>query len=522
MSTFISSCQNKFLIKMNKFYVTSSLPYMNSKPHIGHALEIVQADVVARWKRMNGFSVFFMTGTDEHGSKIAKIAQEEGATPQAVVERNSALFAELKPLLNLSYDYFIRTSDKDNHWPGAIALWEKMVLAGDLYKGSYSGLYCVGCEAFITKKDLVDGECPFHKTVPESVKEDNYFFKLSKYADQIAEKIKSKEFEIIPAGRAKETLNFIKQGLEDISFSRPADKLPWGIPVPGDSDQTMYVWGDALSSYVGGIGYGRDEKSFVQWWPADLHMLGKDIMRFHVIIWPAMILSAGLPLPKKIFVHGFIDSGGQKMSKSLGNVIDPIEAVDQHGIDAVRYYLLREIPSTGDGDFSWQRFEEVYNGELADNLGNLLSRVLQMAHKYFDGKVPASHNKEMDEARVAWSDLNKHMDELNFQKAILSINKYIASLNVLVDEKKPWELAKEDNKQELQEVIYTLLEGLRLSALMIYSFLPDTANAIYEHLGLDRIDKGALNLEQEIQWGGLVEGQIIKQPSILFPKTLHK
>lgn len=495
---------------------------MNSKPHIGHALEIVQADVVARWQRMNGASVFFMTGTDEHGSKIAKIAQKEGTTPQAIAEHNSALFAELKPLLNLSYDYFIRTSDKDNHWPGTIALWEKMAAAGDIYKGSYNGLYCVGCEAFIAEKELVDGKCQFHNAVPELIKEENYFFKLSKYATQIADKIKSKEFEIIPEGRAKETLNFIEQGLEDISFSRPADKLPWGIPIPGDSAQTMYVWSDALSNYISGIGYGRDEKNFKKWWPADLHMLGKDIMRFHVIIWPAMLLSAGLPLPKKIFVHGFIDSSGQKMSKSLGNVIDPIEVVDQHGIDAARYYLLREIPATGDGDFSWQRFEKVYNGELADNLGNLLSRVLQMAHKYFGGKVPAVYNKKLDTFEMAWSDLNKYMNELNFQKAILSINKYIASLNVLVDEKKPWELAKTNNQQELQEVIYTLLEGLRLSALMLYPFIPDTANTIYEHLGLDRIDKGALDLKHEIQWGGLTEDQIIKQPFILFPKTPHK
>ena len=501
----------------DKYYLTTSLPYINSRPHIGHALEMVQADVVARWQRLRSREVFFLTGTDEHGSKIAKVAKEEGQTPQAVAERNSSLFAELKEILNLSNDDFIRTSDRDRHWPGAQELWRRLVEAGDIYKDSYRGLYCVGCEAFITEKELVNGCCPIHLKEPEVIEEENYFFRLSKYSDTLMSEIKSGRLKIIPEGRATEIVNVMAGGLTDVSFSRPADKLPWGIPVPDDPAHTMYVWCDALSNYITGIGFGRDEALFKKWWPADLQVVGKDILRFHAAIWPAMLLSANLPLPKVLFVHGFITSGGHKMSKSLGNVVDPVEIVDKYGADATRYYLLKEIPTVDDGDFSWRRFEEVYNSELANNLGNLISRVLQMTHKFSGGLVPGVAS-ELPIIKTTIEAVAQNVNELDFAKALLTIDQHFTSLNVLVDEKKPWELAKLGDQSAIDETLYQLLEGLRIGAVLLSPFLPGTADSIYESLGLSKPSWRPLQWEDAIGWGKLVPGQAVAQPSILFPK----
>lgn len=504
---------------MKKFYITTSLPYINSKPHVGFALEVIQADVLARWHRLKGDEVFFLTGTDEHGSKIAKIAQDEGVTPQTIAEKNSAFFAELKSVLNLSNNDFIRTSDRDNHWPGAQKLWKQLVQSGDIYKSKYKGLYCVGCEAFITERDLIDGKCPIHNTIPESIEEENYFFKLSRYADQIANKIKTQELEIIPKGRAKEILNVIENGLNDISFSRPQEKLPWGIPVPDNPTQTMYVWCDALSNYITGVGYGRDDTNFNKWWPADIHVIGKDILRFHAAIWPGMLLSANLPLPKRIFVHGFISAGGQKMSKSLGNVINPEEIVEKYGTDALRYYLLKEISTTDDGDFSWKRFEEIYNGELADNLGNLISRVIAMASKYTDSKVPKPTQSSYPPNIGVFQYINDEgIDKFRLDLAMKEIGIMIKSLNQYVDEKKPWMLYETNKIEELNNVLYNLLESLRWLSILLYPFLPQTANKIRQQLNLADIDENNFNLEKEKQWGGLLENHTISKPNILFPK----
>jgi len=515
---------------MKKFYITTSLPYINSKPHVGFALEAVQADVLARWHRLKGDKVFFLTGTDEHGSKIAQIAKNEGVTPQVIAEKNSAFFAELKSVLNLSNDDFIRTSDRDNHWPGAQKLWKQLVQSGDIYKGKYKGLYCVGCEAFITERDLIDGKCPIHNTIPESIEEENYFFKLSnpKYADKIANKIETQELEIVPKGRAKEILNVIKDGLTDISFSRPQKKLPWGIPVPDDPTQTMYVWCDALSNYITGIGYGRDDTNFNKWWPADIHVIGKDILRFHAAIWPGMLLSANLPLPKRIFVHGFVSAGGQKMSKSLGNVVDPAEIVEKYGTDALRYYLLREIPTVDDGDFSWKRFEEIYNSELADNLGNLISRVIAMAGKYTDSKVPKPTSDSCPLNIGIFQYIDERIDEFRLDLALKEIGSgfskdmgivgMVKILNQYVDEKKPWALHKESKTEELKNVLYNLLENLRLLSIFLYPFMPQTANKIRQQLNLTDIEEDDFDLEKEKQWGGLKEGHIIEKTEILFPK----
>jgi methionyl-tRNA synthetase len=502
----------------DRYYLTTSLPYTNSRPHIGFALEIIQADVIARWQRLLSREVFFLTGTDEHGSKIAKVAQEEGQTPQMVAEHNSGLFAELKEILNLTNTDFIRTSDKDRHWPGAQMLWRRLVEAGDIYKDAYKGLYCVGCEVFITEKDLVNGCCPIHLKEPEVIEEENYFFRLSKYSSSLIEAIKSGRFKILPRGRATEIINVMESGLTDVSFSRPADKLPWGIPIPDDPAHTMYVWCDALSNYITGIGFGRDEALFKKWWPADLQMVGKDLLRFHAAIWPAMLLSAKLPLPKVLFVHGFVSSGGHKMSKSLGNVVDPTEVVDKYGADALRYYLLKEIPSTDDGDFSWRRFEEVYNSELANNLGNLISRVLQMTHKFSGGKVPTKA-PELPTVKLVIDGVTRHLSELDFAKALLVINQYFTSLNVLVDEKKPWELAKTGKQAEIDATLYQLLEGIRIGAVLLSPFLPGTSDSIFESLGLTKPSWRPLKWEDAIKWGQLTPTQAVAEPSILFPKS---
>jgi len=511
---------------MKKYYITTSISYINGKPHIGHALEAVQADVLARYHRLKGDEVFFLTGTDEHGSKIAKLAKEQNATPERIAETNSAAFAELKNILGLSNSDFIRTSDKDRHWPGVEKLWGKLVEADAIHKDKYKGYYCVGCEAFITEKDLVDGKCPIHKAPPEIISEDNYFFDLSKYADQIKTKIKSKELEILPEGRAKEILNILDKGLDNVSFSRPKEKLSWGVPVPNDPDHTIYVWGDALANYITGIGFGRDEDNFQKWWSESsendiVHVIGKDILKFHAAIWPGMLLAANLPLPKQILVHGFISSDGHKMSKSLGNVVDPVEVVDKYGTDALRYYLLKEIPSTDDGDFSWKRFNEVYHGELADNLGNLISRVISMASKYTGAKTPKpTVGKEMYGSHIfnCVKNTKDYINEFKLDMAMKEIGGLIKVLNQYVDEKQPWVLYKEGKTEELNDVLYNLLESLRILSVLLYPFLPKTSNNIRQQLNLSKIDEDGFNFDDEKTWGKLLEGHAVDKPSILFPK----
>lgn len=338
---------------MNKFYITTAIAYTNAPPHIGHALELIETDALARHHRMLGDETFFLTGTDEHGAKIARAAESDGRKPQEFTDSIAAKFAELAKVLNISNDFFIRTTDRTNHWPGVLKIWEVIKAGGDLYKGEYEGLYCVGHEAFIKKSDLVDDVCPDHQTKPEKIKEENFFFKLSKYKAQLKKAYENGVIKIKPASRTNEILAMLEDS-EDISFSRPSKDLKWGIPVPGDDTQTIYVWADALTNYISAIGYGRND-DFKKFWPADVQVIGKDILRFHAIIWPAMLLSAGLELPKSLFVHGFITVEGQKMSKTIGNVIDPVELIKKYGIDPVRYFLLREIPSSEDGDFSYKK-----------------------------------------------------------------------------------------------------------------------------------------------------------------------
>lgn len=499
-----------------KFYITTAIAYVNAPPHIGHAMEFIQADAVARFHRLKGDEVFFMTGTDEHGTKLVQTAEDKGTTPQALADENAEYFKDLCRLLTVEYDKFIRTSD-DDHKRGAQKLWKKLVEAGDIYKDTYEGLYCVGCEAFVLEKDLVDGKCPNHNKEPEVLKEENYFFKLSKYSDQIGELIEKDELKVIPASRKNEILHVIQDGLHDVSFSRPKHALKWGVDVPDDPDQVMYVWCDALSNYITGIGYEEETELFQKFWPANVHLIGKDILRFHAAIWIGMLLAAKVDIPKQIYVHGFITSEGQKMSKSLGNVVDPVEYAEKYGADALRYYLLKEIPTTDDGDFSQDRFRVLYDSELANNIGNLVSRVLSMTGKYFDGKVPdKSEDYELLEQKVAevWKSYEEAIDGFDLKKALEQVAELATFANKYVEDTKPWMLAKEDEKR-LAEVMYNLVELIRHLSYLLQPFLPMASAKMLGYLGLE---PGKSSYEEITRWGGIEPGTPIEKPEPLFAR----
>ncbi len=502
---------------MSKFYITTAIAYTNAKPHIGFAMELIQADVLARYRRLVGDEVYFLTGTDEHGLKMAQKAREMGVTPQEAVDENSKPFQKLTKILNISNDDFIRTSS-ERHNRGAQKLWQALVEADAFYKDTYSGLYCVGCEAYITEKDLVNGKCPIHLKPPESFKEENYFFRYSQYLPQVKKMIESGELRIVPESRKTEIINLIEKSLEEkqnVSFSRPAQTLSWGVPVPNDPNQTMYVWCDALSNYMTALDYENDGDLYKKFWPADVHLIGKDILRFHAGFWIAMLLAAKLPTPKAIYVHGYITSDGQKMSKTLGNVVDPVEMVQQYGLDPVRYYLLREIPTTDDGDFSRTRFEAVFDSELANNLGNLVSRVLTMTEKYHDSKVPPMVREEaiVNEVLKTWKEYQNHIDGFNLKAALEAMVGLLMFANKYIDDKKPWELAKKDPAQVLQ-ILYHLLEILRHVSFMLTPFMPDTAAKIQAALHVE----GGKLYPDNISWGGLKEGATVKKIEALFPR----
>ncbi|MDP2638778.1 MAG: methionine--tRNA ligase [Candidatus Azambacteria bacterium] len=461
---------------MSKFYVTTSIPYSNAPPHIGHALEFVQADVLARYWRSKNKKVFFLTGADEHGIKIVRSAQKANETPSVFVNENTRKFKKLIQLLKISNDDFIRTSDKKRHWPGAQKLWSRLAETGDIYKKNYKGLYCVGHEAFVTEKDLKDGICAIHNSKPEIVEEENYFFRLSKYSKKIESAIRKNQLKIIPVSRKNEILALLSEGLEDVSFSRPSKDLSWGISVPGDKTHTMYVWGDALSNYVTAIGYAADSEKFEYWWPADVHIIGKDILRFHAAIWPGMLLSAGLALPKEIFVHGFITSSGEKISKTIGNVVDPFEIIEKYGADALRYYLLREIPSGEDGDFTYEKFEERYSADLAKGIGNLVARVLTLARK---SDIKKNKNFEI-EIQSAKKNIDKSISEFKFNDALATIWRLVASGDKYIDIKKPWTL--DSGSKEFKEVIGSLLFLISEISGLLSPFLPETADKIIKSI----------------------------------------
>jgi len=467
-----------------KFYITTAIDYVNARPHIGHALEKIQADVLARYHRIKGDDVFFLTGTDEHGVKIARAAAEAGENPQEFTDAISQEFRGLKEILDLSWDDFIRTTDRARHWPGAQKLWVALLASGDLYKKKYRGLYCVGHEAFVTEKDLVDGKCRDHQKAPEVIEEENYFFRLSKYGKDIESRIKDQELRIIPKTRESEILSFIHAGLEDVSFSRPRKDISWGIPVPNDPEHTMYVWCDALTNYLTGVGYGQDDSklktqnSKLDYWPADIHVIGKDILRFHAAIWPGMLLSADLPLPRSVFVHGFITVEGQKMSKTIGNVVDPVELVKKYGTDPVRYFLLREIPTGEDGDFSFEKLEARYNGDLANGIGNLVARVATLGERIspisFDFKKDITSEVDVAADQV-FKAYEAHIAEFHLNDALADIWKLVSIGDKYINEKKPWEVKDAD---EFRKIIVNASYLIATCASLLRPFLPDTAEKI--------------------------------------------
>jgi methionyl-tRNA synthetase len=456
-----------FIMPEDKFYVTTSIAYTNAPPHVGYALELIQADVIARYQRLLGKNVFFLTGTDEHGEKIVKAAEKAGKGVEEFTDEISSKFKELTGALNISNDDFIRTTDEKRHWPTVQRIWNELIDKGDIYKKKYKGLYCVGCEAFVKEKDLVDGKCPNHQQAPETVEEENYFFKLSKYSDKIKEAIESDSIKIIPAGRKNEILSFIEQGIEDTSCSRSKENLKWGVPVPGDDSQIIYIWFEALVNYLSALeSSGREG-----FWPADVHCIGKDIFRFHVFLWPAILLALGKKLPKTIFVHGYITSGGQKMSKSLGNVVNPFDLVQKYGPEPVRYFLLRELSPTEDGDFTFERFKERYNSDLASGLGNLLARVLALFGKLSsdDASGKTIIGKDVKEKCC------RALDDFRFNEALAAIWESIGCCDKYIEQEKPWEPGKE-------KVILNLVASIREIAELLRPFLPETAEKILDQL----------------------------------------
>lgn len=459
---------------MEKFYITTAIDYVNAFPHLGHALEKVQADAIARYQRLLGKEVYFLTGTDEHGTKILRSAQLTSKSVEEFVDENTEKFKELIKKLNISNDDFIRTSDRKRHWPGAQALWKKLAEKEDIYKSKYKGYYCVGCEAYVTEKDLIDGKCPYHEKEPELIEEKNYFFRLSKYTEKIKKKIKNNELKIIPESRKNEVLSMLDGEISDISFSRPAEKLNWGIPVPGDPNQTIYVWCDALTNYISALGYGSSsEENFKKFWPADMHIIGKDILRFHAVIWPAMLLSAGLDLPKRILVHGFVLSEGKRMSKTIGNVINPFELIDEYGIEAFRYYFLREIAPFEDGDITREKFKEAYNANLANGLGNLVSRIMKMSEQY----VKHSVSDTLTPSVKLPDDYKKLMENFELSKTMDLIWQKISELDLRIQKTQPFKLIKTD-ENKAKEILGELVSGLCQIAIMLQPFLPETSEKI--------------------------------------------
>ncbi len=453
------------------YYVTTSIPYVNGEPHIGFGMELIQADVLARSARLQKKNVLFTTGSDEHGGKIAEKAKELGLETKAFADQMSQNFRDLGKLLNISNDRFIRTTDA-GHEQRAQLVWK--ALQNDIYKGKYSGWYCTGCEAFVTEATAKEnnGMCPNHQKPYEKIEEENYFFALSKYSAQIQTVIENGAFRIVPTAKKHEILHVIKEGLEDISISRPKDKISWGIPVPGDDNQVMYVWFEALMNYITVLGY-PEHADFKKFWPANVQVIGKDILRFHAAIWPGMLSALGLPLPKVLYVHGFITVDDKKMSKSIGNVIHPKEIVDKYGVDAYRYYFLRHVPSYDDGDFSWDRLEAAYNNELANELGNAVQRTAAMIKQY--------QNSIIGETPPASHDIAKYWEAIEhcrFDRALDEIWEQVRGINQYIDETKPWEINKNGDVDHLREVLAYQVSCLLEIAELIEPFMPETSTKI--------------------------------------------
>jgi len=461
-----------------KLYIATAIPYVNGPPHIGHAMDYLLADIWTRYQKQNGHEVRFQVGTDEHGNKISAKAAENNLAPQEFADRMVVLYKNFIAKVGAEYTDFVRTTD-EHHVAAVQYIWQQ--LKPYIYKGTYSGWYCMGHEAFFTDLEVqaTNGICPDHQTPYQQVSEENYFFKTSAFTDQIRQALNDNVMQIVPEFRKNEFLDLIKDGLADVSISRPKKSLTWGIPVPDDPEQIMYVWLDALANYITSIGYPDRPAEYQTFWPADVQVIGKDILRFHAGIWPAMLLGIGLQLPKKLLVHGFVNIGGAKISKTVGNVIDPNEIIDQYGLDAFRYFFSRHIPTLDDGDFTWEKFENAYNGELGNDLGNLIQRVSGMITRYQSGVIGESEQTEHD-----MSAYHEAMENLEFNKAIDEVWTMVRSLNQYIDNVKPWEIAKQIGKDaeaeaHLSEVLAHCAGALVQIGDLLYPFLPATAKAIH-------------------------------------------
>lgn len=491
-----------------KYFLTTAIDYVNSRPHLGTAYEKVTADIIARYRRLAGFDTHFLMGNDEHSQNVFKRAQEQGKDPLAYCDEMERVFREVWGRLDISFDDFIRTSDRQRHFPAVRKMAQACLDAGDIYEGSYEGWYCVGCEAFKQEKDLVDGNCPIHNTRPEWIREKNWFFRLSKYQQPLLTHYAGHPGFIEPEIRRNEILRLVEGGLDDISMSRAGQS--WGIPLPFDPASVVYVWFDALINYAAAVGYGWDEERFKQWWPASLHLVGKDITRFHCVIWPAMLMSAGLPLPGEVFGHGWVYFKGERMSKSLGNIVDPLDAAARFGPDPLRLYLAKEIPYGGDGDFTWERFEEKYNADLANNLGNLVNRVASMSERYQKGAIRAAGGGPL--AAMAAENAAAYkaaMDVHALHDGAAAAFRLVSGANNYIAETQPWALAKDPaNADRLNGVLADIAEAVRIAAVMLSPVMPSSATEILRRLG-DTTPAAERRLEADTAWRTSGEKQIL-------------